>query len=193
MCISYLSRSVLASAASRLRVLATGFILSGVHIFSYAVDSGSFEFATGNRTEVIRIGAQWDWQQKWFEHDNSFLGGYWDLTAAYWRGSRFRDILADKQNIGDVGITPVFRFQKDGKTGPYFEAAIGAHLLSALYDNNGRMLSTRFEFGDSLGAGYQFSGGWNVGLKLQHFSNGGIEHPNSGVNFAVVSVSKRFE
>jgi hypothetical protein len=167
-------------------------LLSGVHIYSYAVDSASLEFATGNFTQVTRLGAQWDWKQKWWENGDSFLGGYWDLSAAAWHGSHYRNILRNTQNLGDLGITPVFRLQKNGGIGSYFEAAIGTHLLTALYDNNGRELSTKFEFGDSLGVGYQFSSGWDIGLKIQHFSNGGIEHPNSGVNFAVARIGKRF-
>lgn len=184
-------RSVLVYVAGLFKVLAAGIILSGVHICSYAVDSGSFEFGSGNFTQMIRIGAQWDWQQKWFEREDSFLGGYWDLTAAGWHGTRYRNIPGNIQNIVDLGITPVFRFQRHGGIGPYFEAAIGAHLLSGQYDNNGRNLSTRFQFGDSLGIGYQFLGGWDAGLKIQHFSNGGIKEPNFGINFVVLRVGKR--
>jgi lipid A 3-O-deacylase len=32
----------------------------------------------------------------------------------------------------------------------------------------------------------------DLGLKLQHFSNGGIKDPNDGVNFAVVRISYPF-
>jgi hypothetical protein len=37
-----------------------------------------------------------------------------------------------------------------------------------------------------------FSNGLDVGLKLQHFSNGGIKKPNSGANFAVLRVAYPF-
>ena len=175
-----------------LRTLAAGIILSTAHPCSYAVDSGSFEFSTGNFTQMIRLGAQWDWQQKWFQSENSFLGGYWDLTVADWRGTHYRNTPGNIQNIFDIGITPVFRLQRNDGSGPYFEAAIGAHQLSDKYDNNDRKLSTRFEFGDSLGIGYRFSKAWDAGLKIQHFSNGGIAEPNSGVNYIVARISKRF-
>lgn len=184
--------SVLVNASGLFGGFAAGIILSGVPICSYAIDSGSLEFGTGNFTQMVRIGMQWDWQQKWFENEDSFLGGYWDLTAAGWRGTRYCNIKGNIQTIVDIGITPVFRFQQRGGIGPYVEAAIGAHLLSGRYDNNGRDLSTRFEFGDSLGIGYQFPGGWEGGLKIQHLSNGGIKKPNSGVNFVFVRIGKRF-
>lgn len=184
--------SFLVDATTPLRVLAAGIILSAVPISSYAVDSWSLDFGTGNFTQMIRIGAQWDWRQKWFENESSFLGGYWDLTAAGWHATRYFNIPGNIQNLVDLGITPVFRLQRHGGIGPYVDAAIGAHLLSDRYDANGRNLSTRFEFGDSLGIGYRFPSGWDVGLKIQHFSNGGIEEPNSGVNFIVVRGSRRF-
>ena len=58
-----------------------------------------------------------------------------------------------------------------------------------VYNNNGRRFSTAFQFGDHLGVGYVFNNGLDVGLKVQHFSNGAIKRPNSGANVAVVRVA----
>lgn len=160
-------------------------------ILAHAVDSGSVEFGTGNRTQMIRVGLQSDWSDQWWAGNGSHLGGYWNYDLAQWRGNRYQNIPDQTQNITDIGITPVFRYQMDGRVGPFFEAAIGAHILSDLYDNNGRKLSTRFEFGDHLAVGYQ-AADWAGTLKIQHFSNGGIKHPNYGVNWVVLGVSKRF-
>jgi len=96
------------------------------------------------------------------------------------------------QNIGDIGITPVLRWQSDDKHGLYAEAGIGAHLLSEVYNNNGRAFSTSFQFGDHIGVGYVFNNKLDIALKVQHFSNGGIKHPNSGVNFAVLKAGYPF-
>ena len=76
--------------------------------------------------------------------------------------------------------------QHDSLRGWYAEAGIGAHVLSALYDNGGKQLATRFQFGDHVGAGYVFANGAELGLSVQHFSNGGIKKPNDGVNFAIL-------
>jgi len=62
-------------------------------------------------------------------------------------------------------------------------------LLSELYDNNDRKLSTAFQFGDHVGIGYVFQNNLDLGLKVQHFSNGSIKQPNQGINFGVVRVS----
>lgn len=174
------------------QVLAVAVVLMLTTASCRAIDSGSVEFESGNSTRVARVGAQWDWDQKWFEGGSYYWGGYWDLDAALWRGTRYRNMPGSTQNIFDLGITPVFRLQRQGKTGPYLEASIGAHLLSDSYDNDGRILSSRFEFGDSVGTGYQFAQGWDIGLKFLHFSDGGMREPNSGVNFLAVRFSTRF-
>ena len=57
------------------------------------------------------------------------------------------------------------------------------HQLSKFYNNDGHRLSTLFEFGDHIGIGYVFKNHWEIGAKIEHFSNGGYSEPNSGVNF----------
>jgi hypothetical protein len=141
---------------------------------------------------MARVSAQWKWEPQWWRSNGTHISGYWDLNLAQWRGTRFRGIPDETQNITSIGITPVFRFQKDTMKGFYAEAGIGANYLSELYDNDDNQLSTRFQFGDHIGIGYVFENNLDLGLKIQHFSNGGIKDPNNGVNFAVVRVSYPF-
>lgn len=157
-----------------------------VPTISSAIDSISLEYGRGDKTEMVRIGAQWRWNQQWWKSNGSHIGGYWSLTAAHWRQNRFQGISGNKQDISSLGITPVFRFQNDSLKGFYAEAGIGTHLLSELYDNDGKQLSTRFQFGDHIGAGYIFPNNVDLGVSIQHFSNGGIKKPNDGVNFAII-------
>ena len=159
---------------------------------SFTPDSASFEFGTGTKTQLVRFGAQWGWQQKWFATNGSHLGGYWDATLAGWRGNAYQNVKGQRQSLADVGFTPVFRWQNDNKQGVYFEGGIGVHLLSKLYDNDGNQLSTHFQFGDHVGLGYVFGNKLDLGLKLQHFSNGGYKKPNTGANFIVAKASYAF-
>jgi lipid A 3-O-deacylase len=159
---------------------------------STAADSYSAEFAAGNRTQTIRAGAQWNWQSTWWNSNGTHIGGYWDADIARWHGTRNQNVPDKVQNLWEIGLTPVFRFERDSRLGLYAEAGIGAHLLSANYDNNGRRLSTHFEFGDHIGAGYVFRNRLDLGLRFQHFSNGGMEQPNSGVNFTTIRASYPF-
>ncbi|MEO8170928.1 MAG: acyloxyacyl hydrolase [Oxalobacteraceae bacterium] len=175
-----------------IKVFCVSIAIFGIQSSSYAVDSASFEAASGNKTQMVRIGAQWDWANKWWQSNNTHIGGYWDLTLAQWRGTQYRNRPDTTQDITVIGITPVFRFLHDSKTGSYAEAGIGAHLLSNVYDNNGRKLSTAAQFGTHIGIGYIFANNLDLGLKIQHFSNGGIKQPNNGVNFAALSAKLLF-
>ncbi|MGH8806299.1 MAG: acyloxyacyl hydrolase [Noviherbaspirillum sp.] len=174
------------------KLLAATCVFAGIQTTSHAVDSTSFEFGSGNRTKMVRLGAQWKWDSQWWKSNGTHIGGYWDLTISQWRGNHFQNAPGRTQNITAIGITPVFRFQNDSLKGFYTEAGIGANLLSELYDNDGHKLSTTFQFSDHLGIGYVFANNLDLGVKIQHFSNGGIKKPNQGVNFAFVRVSYPF-
>ena len=175
-----------------LKVTVAAITLIGVQSSSYAVDSTSVEIAGGQQVQMVRLAAQWDWKNTaWFQSNGTHLGGYWDLSVAQWNQKRYNN-TNDSKSFTDIGFTPVFRYQADDKKGFYAEAGVGVHVFSSLYNNDGKKLATAFQFGDHLGAGYVFNNGVELGLKLQHFSNGGIKQPNGGVNFAVVKAAYRF-
>ncbi|MDY7540267.1 acyloxyacyl hydrolase [Undibacterium sp. RTI2.1] len=166
-------------------------VILSTQTLAHAVDSASLEFATGNKTKMVRGGAQWNWDQQWFKSNGTNLSGYWDATLADWQENNYQG-HGVKQSLIDAGITPVFRLQNDSKKGLYGEAGIGLHMLSEIYDNNGRTFSTNFQFGDHIGVGYVLTNGWDIAFKIQHYSNGGVKHPNPGVNFAVVKAGYAF-
>jgi lipid A 3-O-deacylase len=159
---------------------------------SHAIDSRSLEFAKNSNTKMVGVALQQEWSRRWFDSGNSYLGGYWNLSLARWHATQHRGVEGATQNIIDIGITPMFRFQAQNQRGWYIEGGIGAHLLSALYDNGERRLSTAFQFGDLLGVGYVFENRFELGVKVEHYSNGGIKHPNNGVNFAGITARYRF-
>lgn len=156
------------------------------------VDSAAIEFGTGSKVKMIRISAQSNWERSWFSSNGTHLSGYWDANLAQWRGTRHRDVPGQDQDITVVGLTPVFRFERTDKRGWYAEGGIGVSLWTELYNNDGNQLSTAFQFADHIGAGYVFDNKWDIGAKIQHFSNGGIKKPNSGVNLLVVKATYRF-
>lgn len=152
----------------------------------------STEAGTGEKAEMVRAGIQRPIGRTWLRSPARHLGAYWDLTLARWRGDAYRNVDGARQYFWDLGLTPVFRYQRNDGLGWYAEAGVGIHYLSDLYDNNGSQLSTRFQFGDHLGVGYVLANGWELGLKFQHFSNGSIKAPNAGVNFIVLKAAYRF-
>ncbi len=155
-------------------------------------DSVSAEYGFGSHVEMVRAAVQWDWNKQWFSTGGWSLGGYWDLNVMQWRGDRYKNIRGKDQDITSVGITPVFRWQRNDKKGFYVEGGIGANLLSETYNNAGHRNGTLFQFGDHAGLGYVFGNGVDLGVKYQHFSNGGMSNDNDGVDFTELRVLYRF-
>jgi lipid A 3-O-deacylase len=156
-----------------------------------AVDGVAFEAGEGEGVKRIRAAVQWDWKRQWFRGANWHVGGYWDLSIGQWHDD---DVApGQREDITDVGFTPVFRIQPNGLRGPYVEAGIGAHLLTHTSIGDKRM-STKFQFGDHIGVGYRFGdkGAFDVGYRFQHHSNAGIKKPNPGINFHQVRVQYHF-
>lgn len=174
------------------KVALVAFMALSLQNNTQAADSASVEFASGNKTQMLRIGSQWMWNDKWWQSNGTHIGGYWDLTLAQWRENNYKNNTNAHQDLTSVGITPVIRFQHDSKIGFYTEAGIGLHLLSDTYNNNGRILLGNVQFGDHVGIGYVFKNNWDISFKFQHFSNGGIKQPNDGVNFSILKISHTF-
>jgi len=173
----------------RISFLAAGLLLAAVQLPAHAIDGASLEFGTGNKTQFLRGSLQWNFQRALYESERLALRGYWDLSLAEWRGNQYNNQPGEHQNITEVGLTPMFRLQS-GKL--YGEFGVGLHFLSHLYNNNNRRFSTSAEFGSKLGIGYSLTPHTDIGLSVQHYSNGGIKHPNSGVNFVSIKASYHF-
>ncbi len=157
-----------------------------------SADGVSLEFASAAKIKMVRVGVQSHWERRWIQRNGRHLGAHWDLQLAQWRGSAHQNIPGRHQHITDIGLTPVFRWQADDRKGWYLEGGIGLHMLTKKYDNDQDYLSTKFQFGDHLGGGYVLGNGWDLGLKIQHFSNGGIKTPNSGVDVVVFKAARNF-
>jgi hypothetical protein len=152
-----------------------------------AVDGWAVEVGNGDEgTDLVRGSLLWKWQRSWFADTGWELSGYWEASAGVWN--------TDK-TLYDLGVTPVFRLHRRDWTGPYVEAAIGFHLLSDLSITRTRLFGSRFQFGDHLAAGWRFGarGRYDIGVRAQHLSNGGLKQPNPGINFAVVRFAYYFD
>ena len=150
-----------------------------------ALDGVSFELGRGNdRTDVVRLGLQWNWDKRWLDTGRWHLGAYWDVQLGRWN---------DSHDLHDISLTPVFRFQRSsGELIPYVEGAIGFHVLSDLRINRRRVFSTKFQFGDHIGAGLKL-GRHDLSVRLQHVSNGRLARPNPGINFLLLRYQLHFD
>lgn len=127
------------------------------------------------------------------------FGATWDLRSATLRTgwslrleasiSRWENRSSDPSDHGvltQLGIVPVFRYAfAEGASPWFFDGGIGATVTSSIYRSGGKRFSTAFNFGDHVGLGYAFGEGrrHEISLRVEHFSNGGIRHPNPGQNF----------
>jgi hypothetical protein len=141
-------------------------------ISAHAVDSVSAELGAGSRkVSLWRVGAQWHQYPEWLAGSHWNL--YWDAALGSWH--------SDTGTVHDFGLTPVFR-HSIAPRGAYFEAGIGGHVLSDSHVSSDLGFSTRFQFGDHLGIGYRL-GRYDLAVRFQHLSNGGMRNPNPGINF----------
>ncbi len=155
-----------------------------------ALDGVSAEFGKNGSYEMARFGAQWQWQQRWFDSGSRHIGGYWDLSAGLWRAGV---PAVQHDSLVDIGLTPTLRWQANNLQGFYFEAGIGLHFLSRT-SLGGRRFSTALQFGDHLGFGYRFGakGAYDLGYRFQHHSNADIKKPNAGMDFHQVRLQYWF-
>jgi hypothetical protein len=152
------------------------------------VDGVSIESGIGDRqAAVVRAGAQWNWRRRWLESGGWHLGGYWDFSVGHWHGG--------PKDFAEIGFTPTFRWQRSEGGSPYLEAAIGLHVLDSVHVAEDRSFSSRFQFGDHIGAGFRFGerNRWDLGVRLQHLSNAGIRNPNPGINFLQLRLQRHFD
>ena len=161
-------------------------ILAALAVFvalpANALDGVSFETGRGTRDVGLwRVGAQWRQAPAFLEGTRWSL--YWDATVGGWQG--------DLGRVHDVGVTPVWRYARAPR-GTYFEGAIGFHVLSDSHINSDLGFSTRFQFGDHVGVGYRFER-YDLQLRLQHLSNGGMRNPNPGINFLVLRLARELD
>lgn len=156
-----------------------------------AVDGVAVEIGSGDGTDMARIALQSDWRKQWLRTGSWHVGGYWDFGIGQWHRGGVR--AGENEDITEIGITPVLRFQQNDRRGAYVEAGIGAHFLSRTSLGDKRF-STSFQFGDHVGVGYRFGarGAYDISYRFQHVSNGGIKHPNNGINFNQLRLQYHF-
>ena len=55
-------------------------------------------------------------------------------------------------------------------------------------------MSTAFQFGEFIGVRRRLAvrGDYELGVRLQHVSNGGIKHPNDGITYPMLTLSRSF-
>jgi opacity protein-like surface antigen len=144
------------------------------------------------QTSAYSLGVTWDWRWRASTRLGT-LTGYFEASLGRWVTDSHD--VAGSAWVTQLGLTPVLRLHPAGPNSRWFaEAGIGANYIAPLYQSGSKRFSTTFNFGDHLGVGFELgtSRRYELALRLQHFSNAGIDHPNPGENFAEIRISRLF-
>ena len=157
----------------------------------YGIDNLDLVVGNGEGSDNFRIALQWDWFQRTTPNRQWTILASLAPNYSVFNGETRADGVTAK--LRDVGLTPVFTLIPNKFAGgwatPYVEAGIGLHYLTE--KNVGfKSFSTNFQFGDHIGIGAYFGrkNAYKVGYIFQHLSNGGIDAPNPGINFHMISM-----
>ena len=176
-------------------LLAAGLMLSIA--CARALDGISVEYGRSDSSnasvDLVRVGLQWNWAKRFAVGQSWHVGGYWDLSLAYWAND---SPGRTNSSLVDIGFTPVLRLEQatPGDIAPYLEAAVGAHVLSESSVSTERRFGTLFQFGSHVGAGLRFGPRRAIDLsyRYQHLSNASIKQPNQGINFHLLRLQYHF-
>lgn len=138
------------------------------------------------QTREYFAGAAWSapWHQ---DYGRARLDAYVESGFGRWVTDRAGE--RSSAWLTQLSLTPVLRARPRGAARRWFgELGIGANLILPVYQSERKRFSTTFNFGDHLGAGRYFgrSEQHELSLRLEHFSNAGIQEPNPGENFVQV-------
>ena len=161
-------------------------LASSASIAHGACAPNQFELEAGRGDEVDAVGVGW----------RHALGSECGsrrfallLRADHWRG---RDPEPANRSIWDVSATPVLEMPVSGAPWALrVDLGIGVHTISHTRINAARRMSTAFQFGEFIGATIDVRG-TEIGLRVQHVSNGGIKHPNDGLTYTLLTISRAF-
>ena len=150
------------------------------------------QFGSAHSTRALTAGLTWDMPYRW-QLGTGEVSSYLEASYSYWHiQSQDR---AGLSQLSQVALVPVLRYRPDDGASPWFvEAGIVLTATSSVYRTRQKSFSTSFNFGTHLAVGRSFGerGQHEVSLRLEHFSNAGIKHPNPGENFIQVRYARRF-
>ncbi len=129
------------------------------------------------------VGAALTWAQpsKW---GAGHASGYLEAAVGDWVCDRAQRVGYRHCSM-QFGLTPVLRYEPSRWSHWYMELGIGANAISPAWLTDKRRFSTEFNLGDHLGLGRKLddAGRDEIELRVEHYSNGGIQHPNPGENW----------
>lgn len=136
---------------------------------------------------LMSVGVQLPWKLR-----RPLLGGeltgHWDVHVAHWRAPD-GTAATERQRWTQLALVPTLRLRfRGGESAWFMEGGIGLSVLDGHYVTRRKAFSTRFNFTDHQGIGFNFGAHRRHELMLlvRHVSNGGIRKPNPGEDFVQI-------
>jgi hypothetical protein len=153
-----------------------------------ALDGYIAELGTGDEIQSVRVGMIRQWDKQWLSDGHWHLTGYWEATMAYLNSDR-----PQGKGAADIGLAPVLRFRPNATGGsqPYWDIALGLHLLSRTKLDAKHNLGTALQLAPLVGVGVTFGekSQYDLGYRFQHLTNGGIKDPDDGLELHQVRLT----
>lgn len=150
------------------------------------------QIGAASDTRETGVGLVWDWTLRW-PLASGEISGYWDASVSRWTFTS----PDGRQTawLAQTAATPVLRWRANAGASPWFaEAGIGATFTTNVYQTDRKRFSTSFNFGDHIAIGCNVGAQreHELALRVEHFSNAGIKHPNPGEDFVQLRYVRRF-
>jgi lipid A 3-O-deacylase len=145
------------------------------------------------RTQSYMLGATKDWHRI-YRFGAGAISGYFE--GAFGRWTTGDDAVRSAAWSTQFSVTPVLRFRPVGPACPWFvELGVGANYIAPLFRSGRKRFSTEFNFGDHMAIGADFGPHrrQELVLRVEHFSNAGLAHPNPGENFLHLRYAYRLQ
>lgn len=145
-----------------------------------------------NDAYAASLGTTIPWRQWSYALGSGQITGHWDLFASHWSSRMSND---DRQRSFVFGVLPTLRWRGDqGQSAWFAQVGTGLALGTKRYQSDEKHFSTRYNFATHLGIGANFGAQreHEIMLRLEHYSNAGIKHPNPGEDFLQLRYARRF-
>jgi hypothetical protein len=141
-------------------------------------------------TYTFTAGVAWPSRWQHVSHNGLWTASI-ETFVSYWSAR----LDGQRKGYTQVAIAPVVRYRFDhGRSDWFAEGGVGLSWLDDLYQRDHKRFSTRFNFHDTLGVGFNFGAHreHELSVRLTHVSNAGIKEPNPGENFIQLRYGRNF-
>lgn len=145
--------------------------------------------AGDQETTAYLFGATWDLPWRWDFRVGS-VSAYFEGAFGRWTTHKTH---SDTAWPTQLSLTPVVRLRPMRLPNYFLELGVGVNDIVPVFDSGEKRFSTEFNFGDHVAVGRTFGERHpsELAVRLEHFSNAGIEHPNPGETFLQIRYSLR--